>query len=160
VDDALLELDETLEATITSPSNADVTIAGGGVATATIVESGATINIVVETPGDETGAISIVYRIELSKQNVTGSAITIDYADVTATEGGTATVVDDYASFGGTASIANGASSTTVTVAVVDDAETEVPDETVKARISNQSYPAKVSLGTALATANIVDNDP
>src|SRR5207244_609122 len=67
VDDALLENDETVIATISNSSNSDVTI-GTDNDTATIAESGATVSIVVQTNGLEAGPQAIVYRVELSKQ--------------------------------------------------------------------------------------------
>jgi hypothetical protein len=166
VDDNLLELDETFDAQISAPSNGDVTFtAGSDQATATIVESGATVELVTQTDGAENPNQSIVYRVELmhngsAKTNVTGSAITVDYSDATVAQGGTATVVLDYLAFTGTATIADGTGSTTFSVAVVDDVVPEAPTlETVFAQIANLSGPASVSLGTALRSATIASNE-
>jgi hypothetical protein len=163
VDDALLENAETVIATISNPTNPDVTSISPDNATASIAESGATINIVVQQHGSETGPTSIIYRVELrynaaAKTNVTGSAITVDYADVTPVAIGKATSGLDYNAFGGTATIANTQSSTTFTVTVIDDIVPAEGTETVDAQISNLTGPGTVTLGTTTATANITDN--
>src|SRR5439155_23033 len=86
VDDALLESTETVQATISSSSNAAVTITGTS-ATANIVDNDvATAAISVTTQGNETGPVAIVYTVTLSKTNNTGAPITFDLAN----SGGTA----------------------------------------------------------------------
>ena len=72
---------------------------------------------------------------------------------------GSATSGSDYTAFPGAAqiSVADGDSTGTYTVVVSDDALVE-GTETVIAQISNSSN-ADVSIGTASATANILDND-
>ncbi len=115
-----------------------------------------TASLSVTTHGDETGPVNIVYTVTLSKTNDTGSAITFDLDDLGT---GTATSGSDYTAIAANAqiSVAAGASTGTLTVLVTDDALLEAT-ETVIAQISNPSNGA-VSIGTAVATANITDND-
>lgn len=154
-DDALLEADtETVAATISNPSAANVTI-GTATASATITDNDtATANLGVTTEGVE-GGTNIVFTVTLDKVNNTGAGITFDIAD-SAT--GTAASGIDYTAFGGQISVANGASTGTFTVFVTDDMLLEMPIETVGATIGNPSN-ADVTIGTASATATITDND-
>ena len=155
-DDALLESTETVDAQISNPSDAAVTI-GTGTATANITDNDtATADLSVTTQGDEDGPIDIVYTVTLSKVNNTGAAITFDLDDLLT---GTATSGDDYTAIAGNGadSVADGASTGTLTVPVTNDALLEAT-ETVDAQISNPSN-AAVTIGTGTATANITDND-
>ena len=93
LDDALLEGTETIDATISNPSNAAVSI-GTASATANITDNDtATADLSVTTQGDETGPVDIVYTVTLSKTNNTGVAITFDIDNLLT---GTATSGSDY----------------------------------------------------------------
>ncbi len=101
-------------------------------------------------------ATDIVFAVDLRNAsgqalvNDTGSAITFVLTDLGT---GTATAGSDYGSLPATISIADGASVGTVTIPVVDDGDAE-PTETVVAQISSPSLGV---IGTAIATADIVD---
>src|SRR5207244_3476972 len=102
IDDGLLEGTETVQATISVPSNAAVTITGAS-ATANITDDeSANAVLSTTTQGNETGPVNIVYTVTLSKTNNTGSAITFDVTDPLT---GTATSGSDYTAFGGAAAI-------------------------------------------------------
>ena len=151
--DLLLEATEMVQAQISNPSNAAVTITGS-TATANIVDD-ETANAVlsVTTQGDETGPQSIVYTVTLSRQNDTGAAITFDVAFT----GGNAVAGSDYTDTSGVGviSVAAGASTGTLVVPVLDDADLEAL-ETLEATLSNPSNGAVSVTGP---TANITDND-
>ncbi|HJQ22076.1 MAG TPA: Calx-beta domain-containing protein [Gemmatimonadaceae bacterium] len=154
-DDGVVEVTETVQATISNPSNAAVTITGA-TATANITDNdAATATLSVTQHGSEAGPTSIVYTVTLSSPNATGAPVTFDVTN----SGGTATSGSDFTAFGGAAaiSIANGASTGSLTVPVTNDALME-GTETVQATISNPSS-ASVSIAGATATANILDND-
>ena len=156
LDDADLEALETLEATLSNPSNGAVTVTGP-TATANIVDD-ETANAVlsVTTQGDENGLVDIVYTVTLDKTNNTGAAITFDIDDTFA---GTATSGSDYVAIPGAAqiSVADGATTGTFTVTVSQDLLLE-GTETVQAQISNSSN-AAVTVTGSTATANIVDDE-
>ncbi len=82
---------------------------------------------------------------------VSGRAVSVVYA----TADGSATAGQDYTARSGTVTIAAGSTSASVGVALVDDAADE-PDETFQLRLS---APAAATLGDAVGTATIVDND-
>ena len=157
-DDALFESTETVIAALSSPSDPAIAI-GTDEATGSILDSDSAAGTIdaslsVQTNGDESGPVNIVYLVTLAVANNTGSPITFD---ISAT-GGTATGGADYTSFGtGTVTIADGASTGTFTVTVLDDALFE-NSETVEATISNPSNPA-ITVGTAAATATVADSD-
>lgn len=106
--------------------------------------------------GEENGPVNIEFTVTLSVPNTTGSAITFDFDDLGT---GTATSGSDYTAVSGGAqiSIANGASTGSISVVVIDDALSEVV-ESFDAQISNPSS-ASVFIGTATASASILDND-
>ena len=154
-DDGDLEtLVETVEATISNPSNGDVTI-GTATATADITDNEtATADLSVTTQGDENGPTDIEFTVTLDKVNDTGGPITFELADLGT---GTATAGSDYGALPSTITVADGASTGTAMVSVTDDALLEGA-ETVEAQIINPSDP-RVSIGTGTATATITDDD-
>jgi uncharacterized repeat protein (TIGR01451 family)/gliding motility-associated-like protein len=156
INDDFLESTETLNAQISNPSNALVTITGASAAAN--ISDNETSNAVlsVTTHGDETGPISIVYTVTLDKVNHTNAPITFEFDD---SGTGTATSVSDYTAVGGAAqvSVAVGSSSGTYTVTVINDALFELT-ETVICNINTPSN-ANVSITTGNTTANITDND-
>jgi YVTN family beta-propeller protein len=110
----------------------------------------------VTTEGNEADLVSIVYTVTLSQSNQTGSDIIFDFN----TNGGTATPGEDYTAItdaNANLTIANGSSTGTITVEVLQDTEYE-ETETVIGEITNVSY-SELTILTAQATANIVDND-
>ncbi|MEW7290753.1 Calx-beta domain-containing protein [Aquimarina sp. 2304DJ70-9] len=151
LNDTEVEVTETVIATISAPNVGAVSATDN--ATANITDDDlAALTISIGTPVDGTeGTSNITYTVSLDGgvTNETGSAIT---GTVTLT--GTATNGTDYTNVT-TFSIADGANSGTITVTVTDDTDVEV-NETVIATISAPSIGA---IGTAAATANIIDDD-
>lgn len=149
IDDDLLESSETLTATISNaPSGTVITTAS---ATATISDNDtATVSIAITSSGTE-GSANLVYTVSLSKINNRGLALPF-----TITPSGNATSGSDYTAPAATVSIPNGASSATITVAVIDDALLE-STETVTLTLSNP--PSGISVATASASGSITDND-
>ncbi len=128
VDDTDVEVDETVVLTLDSgtgyavgtPDNATVTIESEDVAPDPVATITATDDVATEA-GPTTGT----YTVNLDIPNSSGSAITINY-----TVSGTATSGDDFSALSGTVSIPNLASSATIALTPIDDADVEV-DETV-----------------------------
>ncbi len=111
----------------------------------------------VTTEGNESDLVSIVYTVTLSESNQTGDDIIFDFNTI---EDGTATAEEDYTAItdaNANLIIANGSSTGTITVKVLQDTEYE-ETETVIGEIANVSY-SEITIITAQATANIVDND-
>ena len=150
-EDTLNEGTETAIATISSPSVGSI---GTASATANITDDdNYSIAIAKTTDGEENGAgtpTNAVYTVTLSPTNNTGSAIT-----GTITYSGTATNGTDFSIGATNFSIANGQSTATITLAITEDTVVE-GTETVIATISPTSI---VSIVTASATANIIDDD-
>ncbi len=154
VNDILFENTETVVSTISTPSDPAINIVTASSSANITDNDSPSASIATTTQGNETGPVSIVYTVSISRQNATGVPITFNVNPT----GGNADATDDYTNFAATvASIADGASSTTVTVPVVDDSLFE-NTETVQATISSPSN-GSVTIGTAAATANITDND-
>jgi len=110
----------------------------------------------VTTEGNESDLISIVYTVTLSESNQTGDDIIFDFN----TNGGTAKAGEDYTAITGASAnltVANGSSTGTIKVEILQDTEYE-ETETVIGEITNVSY-SELTILTAQATANIVDND-
>jgi surface protein len=153
VDDTLVELQETVIATLTAATNNSSVTASTTPVTANITDDdAAAVTLSIGNPVDATeGTSDISYTVSLDdgRANGTGADIT-----GTLTLTGTATNGTDYTDVVSFA-IADGESSVTITVAVTDDDEVEVV-ETVIATISN---PSIGSISTAEATANITDDD-
>ncbi|MEQ9262578.1 MAG: Calx-beta domain-containing protein [Owenweeksia sp.] len=110
----------------------------------------------VSQQGSENGPLSIQYTVTLPNVNTTGTAISFDIDDAGT---GTATSGSDYTAIpaAATISVADGSQTGTYSVSVQDDALPEA-NETLIATISNPSN-AEYFVGTASATASILDND-
>lgn len=156
IDDAALEGTETIDVMISNSSDSAVTI-GTATATANISDDDTiAANLSVTTQGDEAGAVGIDFTVTLSAANNTGTAVTFDLTDLGT---GTATADSDYTAIpvNSQITVANGATTGTLSVPVIDDALLD-GTETLIAQISNSSSVA-VSIGTAIATASISDNE-
>ena len=103
--------------------------------------------------GAETGPVSIMYTVTLDSVNNTGGSIFFDINP----SGGSATSGSDYTDFsGGAIAVNNGATTGSFVVAILEDTLFE-NTETVEGTISNAS--GGVTITTAMASANIIDND-
>lgn len=101
---------------------------------------------------EDSASGELVFTVSLSAPAT--SAVTFDAA-TSSTAQDTATPVDDYTPVTTSGSIAIGASSTTISVPLIDDALAE-GDETFTITLSN---PANATLGTATAQGTIVDDE-
>lgn len=151
LDDVLDETVETIEISLSSPSNAN--LGTNAVHTYSITDNDNAVTVEFQnatTTIDEGGSIAQVV-VELS--NPSGQTVTVDYAVTggTATGGGI-----DYALADGTLSIAAGNQIKTINVALTDDSSEEVA-ETIIIDLSN---PTAATLGSQVQhTVSITDND-
>lgn len=150
LDDALLECNETVIATITNVSAGTISTSSS---TGIITDdecSQVAISIGSPVDGMEGGSnVSYIVSLNGGTINSTGSSITgsISYS-------GVATAAVDFSEVV-TFSIPNGANQTTITIPVIDDGLLEC-DESIIATISN---PSIGTIGTASSTAVIVDDE-
>ena len=152
-EDTAAESVETIITTLDSTSAPSlVTIGGQNEATMTITDNDTLSWALTKfQDGAEQGAEDIVFRVQLSQPNSTGSDLTATVTD----QGSGSAAADDYAAFGSSVTIAPGAEYADVHVAVLDDARLE-RSETVAAALSDIS---EGDLAVSNATALITDND-
>jgi hypothetical protein len=152
-EDTTDEADQTFKVRITSVTNAVVGGTNNGVAVGTIVDDDAapTVQIAPLSVNEGTSATdtSAVFVVSLSQPSE--KIVTVSYT----TAAGTATLGTDFTAASGTVSIPAGAASANFGVLVKADAVAE-PNETFTATIS---APTNATLGTATATATIVNDD-
>ncbi len=149
--DALDEVNETVEVTLSDPTNATILI---GTGTGTIIDDDGAPSLsinspsVVEGPSDATAIMT--YMVTLSPAS--GQQVTVDYAR----SGGTATSGTDYAALSdGTLTFRIGQTDTAITVSVTGD-DTDEPNETIEVTLSN---PTSATIATATGTGTITDDD-
>ncbi len=153
-DDATVENSETVIVSLQSTNHSLVSIGNPDTAVVTIIDDdGFVVSISKLNDGSEAGPVHIMFRVQLSQVNTTGSSYTVDISD---TGNGTATVGSDYQAFGGTVTIPNGQQYADYIVEVIDDEDLENVAETVEAKLSN---PSEGEIGVANATAIITDNE-
>jgi len=150
-DDTMQESNETVIATMGTPTNASQ----GAITehTATIVDNDGPPQVLFKqadfSAGEAAGTATI--EVILSYASIT-ETITVDYA----TSNGTGVAGSDYTSKSGTLTFAPGVTSQTFDVTILPDTLDE-PDETVDLTLTN---PTNASLGTpATATLTILDDD-
>ena len=145
VDDSIDELDETFSVELTDPVNATL-----GVATAT-----ATIQDNDDPPGvsvaDATGTEGSTAEFVVSLDAASAQTIKVDYD----TSSGTARESHDFTATGGTLTFAPGATRSTISVQLTDDALDE-PAETFTMALDS---PVKAVIDAGTATGTITDND-
>jgi len=150
IDNGTEEADESFYLNLSAATGANL---GTSQATATIADDDAPVipsldfsNTTLQT--DE-GSGSVVFTVVLS--SATSQTVTVDYAtgDVSATAG------DDYTATTGTLTFAPNVTSETITVPITDDADDET-DEDFQLTLSSAT---NATIGTAQATATILDND-
>lgn len=140
-------LDEPAETFRLVLSGSDEISDGEGVATITDSDPPPVVSVADAAAAPE-GATA-TFTIALSAPS--GRTVSVGYGTVD----GSALAGQDYVDSGGTATIAAGATSTTVGVALLDDAE----DEATEAFALQIGTPVNASRGTASATATILDTD-
>lgn len=103
------------------------------------------------TVGEGDGAAVLTITMD----SPSSSDVTVDYP----TSDETATEPDDYTETVGVATIPAGATSTTASVPILDDAASEL-DEAFTISLSNPSDGAIIDPGAGSATVTIIDNEP
>ncbi|SEL50964.1 gliding motility-associated C-terminal domain-containing protein [Maribacter orientalis] len=153
--DIVIEDDETFIVTLTSANNANIIAGDTAIGTITNDDLGQVTVLANRAITNEDGSGNDGrFRIELSEQNNTGTAIVVDY---TLTGSAAQGAGQDY-TISGNASIANGASSTNLNIQPIDDVLVE-GDETVIITL-NSVNSALYEIGTpASGTVTIVDDD-
>jgi hypothetical protein len=153
IDDTLIEPDETINLTLTSPagatlgtqSTATLTIHSDDVAQPGVLQFSAASFSANENQG--------VVTITVTRTGGSNVPVSVNFA----TSNGTATAGSDYTATSGTLNFAVGETSKTFAVTILDDTLVEGP-ETVTLTLTNATGGA--TLGTpATATLTIVDND-
>lgn len=161
IDDSLLEVSESVSLTLTSISSSSPGVTIDSSATSSLVNildnEDANATLSATTDGDEDGPASVVFTVTLDTVNTTGAPITFEFDDLGT---GTATPTADYVAIAADAQIIvpDGSTTGTITIDVVDDGIFE-STETLVAQISSPSL-ASVTIGTATATADIIDSTP
>jgi hypothetical protein len=151
VDDGLVEADETIEVTLSNPTNA--TLGVNTVHTYTILDNDVYPSVdfdLVSSSGDES-VTPVNLSVSLSESSA--STVYVDYAVTggTATGGGV-----DYTLAAGTLTFAPYDVAETIDITIVDDGLVEA-DETIEVTLSN---PVNATLGTnTVHTYTILDND-
>ncbi|HUW83262.1 MAG TPA: Calx-beta domain-containing protein, partial [Phycisphaerae bacterium] len=151
VNDGLVESDETIEVTLSNPSNA--TLGANTVHTYTINDNDVYPTVefdLVSSSGDESVA---TVNLSVSLGGAYGQTVTVDYAVTggTATGGGV-----DYTLAAGTLTFDPNDVNETINITIVDDGLVEA-DETIEVTLSN---PSNATLGTnTVHTYTINNND-
>ena len=150
IGDVLDEPDETYVVSLSSPVNATLADAQG---LGTIVDDDPPPAVSVSdcaVTEDDTGQALCTFGLSLSAPS--GQGVSVDFA----TADGTAVAGQDYLPVSGTGSFPAGATSQTVSVAIVGD----VADEPNEDFALNLSSPVNATIADGTGTATIVDNDP
>ncbi|MEZ4713575.1 MAG: Calx-beta domain-containing protein [Caldilineaceae bacterium] len=149
LDDSLFEGDETINLTLSNPTNA---VIGAAAATLTIVEDEIAPVITLEAAtyaiNENDGALAVNVLLDKAADVVT----TVQYA----TSNGTAANTSDYVAQSGALTFNPGETSKSLSIPIVDNSTAE-STETFNLALSN---PVKAALGTpASATVTIIDDD-
>ena len=150
--DTVVEPDETVTVTLSTPSGANL---GAAVATGTITNDDIapvlpTVSVANATVAEgNSGTTTLPFTVTLSKAST--SAVTVGYA----TANGTATAGSDYTAASGTLTFAPGVTSQKINVGVTGDAAVE-SDETFTVTLT---APSGATLATAAATGTITNDD-
>jgi hypothetical protein len=138
VDDGELESDETVEVTLSNPSNA---MLGSNTAhTYTILDNDTPPTVEFDQTSSNGEEDVTPANLGVSLSSSSGNTVTVDYAVTggTATGGGV-----DYTLAAGTLTFDPGMTSEAIPITIVDDTEQE-PDETIEVTLSN---PSNATLG-------------
>ena len=150
--DATDEANETIEVTLSGPTNATLATAAG-TGTITDDDDPPTVSIDSPTVTEGTGETGGTLTFTVTLSAASGREVTVAYADAGS---GTATSGTDYTALaGGTLTFAAGETSKTIAVTVAGDA-TDEADETVAVTLSG---PTNATLATATGTGTITDDD-
>ncbi|HUW82308.1 MAG TPA: Calx-beta domain-containing protein, partial [Phycisphaerae bacterium] len=151
VDDALVESDETIEVTLSNPSNA--TLGANTVHTYTINDNDVVVPEVqfdLTSSSDDEGVATVNLSVSLDQS--TAATVTVDFA----VTGGNAVDPDDYSIAASPLTFNPGVTQQDIVITVVDDGLVE-SDETIEVTLSN---PSNATLGAnTVHTYTILDND-
>lgn len=148
-DDTVDEPGETLEITLSSPTNATL---GSAVATVTIGDNDAAPSVAFSAASSSVGEGGGTAKLTVALSGPSGKTVKVDYRAI----GGTATSGDDYTLPPGTLTFTPGVTSRQVTVAIVNDKRPEAA-ETMGVAIED---PSNATLGTLKShTLTINDNE-
>ena len=156
IDDDIVEDPETFRLVLSSPTSSNAEI-GDGEATVLVLDDDALPTLSAADAAAAVEGSAATFTIALSRP--VPLDVTFDYVavtDPTAADETAATVGLDYAATSGTATITARATSTTVTVPLLDDSFDE-NTETFWLRLTN---PTGASIVDGTATATINDDDP
>jgi hypothetical protein len=148
--DTIVEANETIQITLSAPSNA--TLGSTLTHTYTILDND-NVPAISFTTASSSGSESVTsVNLGVTLSNASTEAVTVNYA----ISGGTATNGQDYTFTTGTLTFAPGETSKNVPLSIIDDTIDE-PDETVQISLSS---PVNGVLGTnPTHTYTILDND-
>ncbi len=147
--DTLYEKNETFTLTLSGPVNATL---GAATATGTIVDDDPlpVVSIASSTQSEgDSGTTPMPFTVSISA--VSGLPVTATFA----TANGSAVAPGDYAAAGGTVTVPAGSTSATVNVAIVGDPLYEGNE----AFTVTLTQPVNATLGVAVATGTILDNE-
>ena len=152
IDDLIVEGSETVIVTLTAITSGAASLGATLIATNTIADNdSATVTIANTTNGAEAGPTAGVFTLTQSKASATNTIIAYTVA-------GSATSGTDYTALSGTVTIPAGATTATITIAVIDDVVLDA-GETVIVTLSSITS-GMATLGAPLnATNTITDND-
>ncbi|MDZ7738594.1 MAG: Calx-beta domain-containing protein [Bacteroidales bacterium] len=131
VNDDIYEADETIVVSLNNPSNAN--LGANTVHTYTILDDDTKPELVFEINASSASEDIGSTEIKAILTSPTGTDISFDYIDIA---GGTATSGTDYSISPSTLTIAAGDTSTSFTVTIIDDTDTE-PEETAVFQLTN-----------------------
>jgi len=148
--DTTIESDETFTLVVTAPANA--TVAGGTITGTITNDDFPTVSIadVSVLEGSTQGTTNMNFTATLSGASAVD--VTVDYV----TADGTALSASDYTATTATLTIPAGQTTGTITVLVVADITKFESNETLTLTLSN---PTAATLGTAVATGTILNDD-
>jgi hypothetical protein len=145
------EPDETVNLTLSSPSNA--VLGSAPSATLTIVDNDTTPSVLFSAATYSAGEAAGTTNLTVNLSAASATPVTVNYATV---DGGSATEGADYTAASGTLTFNPGETSKSLPVAILQDTLDEL-DETVNVALS---APTNATLGTPFgATLTITDDD-
>ena len=147
LDDRVVETEETLTVRLSDPQGATLAAA---TATGTIQDDDSTPELSIGDASVAENAGRMRFEVRLTPAS--GRTVTVAYA----TEDGTATAGEDYASTNGTLTFAAGATAATIGVAILVD---DIDEEQAETFTITLSSPSGATLADAGATGTITDDD-
>ena len=153
LDDGVLDPGETVSVTLTGATTTGAVTAATTPAVTKIADEG-TVTVSVTSDGAVTEGLAATFTVALS--GAVSSPVTLGWS----TSDGTATAGSDYTAVSsGTVTFAAGSTaSQTLTVSTQNDTEAEA-EETFTVTLTGPNLPDGVSVGTAMATGAITDNN-